>query len=98
MRDYNMSMFLGSYEENKAIGEFVLPEYKTHFEYRISTGDVVGQGTWGIDNGFIHEIAVCDGSVRFANVKKTVAYVVVDQDMYGEPVVEKWNIKHSWKK
>jgi hypothetical protein len=36
----------------------------------------------GIDSGF-----------RYAKVLKTVAYLVVDEDDYGKPVVEKWNIK-----
>ena len=31
---------------------------------------------------------------RYANVKKTVAYIVVDEDEYGLPVVEKWYIKN----
>lgn len=81
-----------------AIGEFVLPEFGTRFEYRISKGDAEGQGDWGIRNGFPHEIAVCDGSVRFAIVKKTVAYVAIDEDEDGKPVVEKWKIRHVWSK
>jgi len=81
-----------------AIGEFIIPEFKTRFEYRISTGDAPRQGDWGIRNGFAHEIAVCDGSVRFANVKKTVAYVAIGEDWDGKPIVEKWQIKHIWKK
>jgi hypothetical protein len=93
-----MSIFQSSYEENKAIGEFRIPEFDTYFEYRISEGKAPGQGTWGLENGFLHEIAVCDGSIRFANVKKTVAYVAVDEDDEGKPVVEKWAIKHTWKK
>jgi hypothetical protein len=34
-----------------------------------------------------------DSGYRYATVKKTVAYVVVDEDEFGLPVVEKWNIK-----
>jgi G:T-mismatch repair DNA endonuclease (very short patch repair protein) len=30
---------------------------------------------------------------RYAKVLKTVAYIVVDEDEYGAPVVEKWDIK-----
>ena len=86
------------YTTNKPVGEFKEKEFGHYFEYRLSDGTASGQGTWGIDNGFIHEIAVCDGSIRFANVKKTVAYVVVDEDKNGKPVVEKWNIKHMWRK
>lgn len=37
----------------------------------------------GLDSGF-----------RYARVLKTVAYVVVDEDEFGKPVVEKWEIKH----
>lgn len=36
-----------------------------------------------------------DQGFRFANVKKTVAYVVTDEDAAGNPVVEKWNIKSN---
>ena len=31
---------------------------------------------------------------RYGTVKKTVAYVVVDEDEYGLPVIEKWYIKN----
>lgn len=93
-----MSIFKGSYEENNACGEFKIVEFGTHFEYRVSKGNAEGQGDWGLKNGFMHEIAVCDGSVRFANVKKTVAYVAVDEDDEGNPVIEKWLIKHTWMK
>ena len=30
---------------------------------------------------------------RYALVKKTVAYIVVDEDEQGNPVTEKWQIK-----
>jgi len=35
-----------------------------------------------------------DSGWRYANVKKTVAYVVVDVDGNGQPVIEKWSIKY----
>ena len=94
-----MSIFQDFLYENQAIGGFTNKEFKTHFEYRVSEGNAPRQGDWGIQNGFEHEIAVCDGSVRFANVKKTVAYVLVGQDDFtGELIVEKWAIKHNWKR
>ena len=34
-----------------------------------------------------------DCGYRYGTVKKTVAYLAVDEDEYGEPVVEKWHIK-----
>jgi hypothetical protein len=43
-----------------------------------------------------HEVAMSDGSFRFAKVLKTVAYIVIDEDEFGEPVIEKWNIKTNW--
>ena len=39
-----------------------------------------------------HIIDVLDGT-RFARVLKTVAYIIVDENSDGDPVVEKWNIK-----
>jgi hypothetical protein len=88
-----MSYFRGSYIENRAMGSFTEKEFGKHFEFRLSDGTALLQGTYGLDHGFQHEIAMCDGSVRFANVKKTVAYVVVDEDDFSNPVVEKWQIK-----
>ena len=47
---------------------------------------------------FPHKVWVTNASsddrgYRYATVKKTVAYVVIDEDDNGEPVIEKWNIK-----
>jgi len=30
---------------------------------------------------------------RYARVLKTVAYIVTDEDDYGQPVIEKWDVK-----
>lgn len=79
-------------------GVFVEKEFGHEFEYRVSKGEAPIQGDWGIKNGFEHEIAICDGTVRFANVKKTVAYVLVDEDAFGNLIVEKWKIKHKWRR
>ena len=56
------------------------------FTYRLTKDE------WAIKNGFLHELDVLDG-YRFANVKKTVTYVSVDEDAEGKPVIEKWIIK-----
>jgi hypothetical protein len=58
------------------------------FEYRANTCTDI--------NDFPHEVAMSDGSFRFAKVLKTVVYVVIDEDEYGLPVVEKWDIKTVW--
>jgi hypothetical protein len=47
---------------------------------------------WALSHGFEFEIDVLDG-VRFCNIKKTVAYVSVDEDAEGNPVVKKWQLK-----
>ena len=49
---------------------------------------------------FDHKIWVGDmiGSpYRYGTVKKTVAYVCIDEDEFGLPVVEKWDLKKCQK-
>ena len=48
---------------------------------------------------FPHLLETNDGQ-RYARILKTVAYIAVDEDQYGQPVVEKWNITShdSWQK
>lgn len=65
---------------------------KKVFEYRKSAGNFAGMP---------HEIFVGDGStngnqIRFARVLNTVAYIVMDEDEFGAPVIEKWSIKTEW--
>jgi len=56
-------------EEN--IGSFIEKEFKHEFTYRNTKDE------WAIAQGYKHEIDVgYNGDVRFANVKKTVAYVL----------------------
>jgi len=38
---------------------------------------------------------VNDSGWRYAKVLKTVAYIVTDENEYGDPVVEKWEIKRG---
>lgn len=40
---------------------------------------------------FPHKLITNDG-FRYANIKKTVAEIAIDEDEYGQPVVEKWQI------
>lgn len=79
--------------DRKPTGIFQEKDKGNWFTYR-PTND-----QWALDNGFLHEIDVLDG-VRFANVKKTVVYVCVDEDAYGKSVVERWDIKghEDWTK
>lgn len=67
-------------------GEFQEVEFGKYFTYK-RTNDF-----WALQHGFQHEIDVLDG-IRYGNVKKTVAYICVDEDEVGAPVINKWNIK-----
>ena len=78
------------------IGQFVEVDHGNYFEYSVNNcesfeGDreayphivwVGGEGVCGM-RGY-----------RYANVKKTVAYIVVDEDDNGL-VIEKWDIKRN---
>ena len=48
-------------------------------------------GDWAADCP--HIVFMSDGSPRYATVKKTVAYIVVDEADNGHPVAERWPIK-----
>ena len=74
------------------IGVFVEKEVGNYFEF--SNND----NPYGVSDvkDFPHKVWVGDTigqGFRYANVKKTVAYIVTDEDEYGNPVVEKWFIK-----
>ena len=65
-------------EEN--IGSFIEKEFKHEFTYRITKDE------WAIAQGYKHEIDCgFNGEILFANVKKTVAYVLC-----GDGVEQKW--------
>ena len=72
------------------IGVFVEKDVGNHFEYSLN-----GERESWCD--FPHKIwvggLVNDQGYRYGTVKKTVAYVAVDEDDMGMPVLEKWNIK-----
>ena len=78
------------------IGMFVEREVGNYFEYSINDDldmpcyykfpHKVWVGSFGIGG---------DCGYRYAIVKKTVAYIVTDEDEYGEPVLEKWHLKKN---
>ena len=73
--------------KSNILGEFQEKEHGHFFSYKETTDG------WAVSRGMTHEIDVLDG-FRFGIVKKTVAYISVDEDEYGNPVLEKWNIKN----
>lgn len=66
-------------------GEFYVPETRCYFTFRPAADP------WAEKHELIHAIDVLDG-VRFGIVRKTLAYVAVDEDQYGNPVFERWII------
>lgn len=75
------------------VGRFVEREVGNYFEYSLNDDD------FDFCKEFAHKVwvggLVNDQGYRYANVKKTVAYVCVDEDEYGRPVVEKWQLKNN---
>jgi hypothetical protein len=75
-------------EDPAVLGQFREKDYGKRFEF-------AERLDFSIFSEFPHQIFVGEaGEVRYGLVKKTVAYVVVDEDEYGEPVVSKWQIKN----
>lgn len=67
-------------------GEFCLPETKRWFTFQPNTDDA-----WGLRHDLIHKIDVGDG-YRCGIVRQGVAYIAVDENEYGAPVLERWTI------
>ena len=83
-----MAMSSPSVDYRTIAGQFEEREFGNYFEYRASEGNPAGMP---------HEIFVGPHEdVRFGRVLKTVAYIVVDEDEYGAPVIEKWDVKSIW--
>ena len=70
----------------KPIGAFQEREVGNWFEFSYN------DDTGAFCEDFPHKIWVCDG-YRYGNVKKTVVVICIDEDEYGLPVTQKWNIK-----
>ena len=85
---------MGYYTYTKApIGNFIEKDHGNNFEYSLNDDPF----SWCED--FPHKIwvggLVNDQGYRYGIVKKTVAYVAVDEDEFGLPVVEKWDLKKN---
>ena len=73
------------------VGVFVEKDAGNYFEYSLNDE----RENWC---DFPHKIWVGDvigQGYRYGIVKKTVAYVAVDEDEFGLPVMEKWNLKKN---
>jgi hypothetical protein len=72
--------------DSKVLGQFREKEFDHSFEFAENDG-------WFADE-YPHKIFVGNDETRIGLVKKTVAYVVVDEGDDGSPVVQKWSIKN----
>jgi hypothetical protein len=74
------------------IGAFVEKSVGNTFEFSVNDEQ-------GDSPEWPHRVWVASGKIandsgwRYAKVMQTVAYIVVDENDYGEAVVEKWDIK-----
>lgn len=74
------------------IGVFVEKDTGNYFEFSINEDHMAADE----NGGFTHKVWVGDTigwPYRYAVVMKTVAYIAVDEDDEGLPVVEKWYLK-----
>jgi hypothetical protein len=81
--------------DSSILGSFYEKEYGKFFEFSVNTDD------FDFAQGHPHKIWVTtpregiDSGYRYGTVKKTVAYIVTDEDHTGAPVVEKWTLKQN---
>jgi hypothetical protein len=77
------------------IGCFVERDTGNYFEYSVNDDPI------SMCEDFPHKVWVGGEGVcgmrgyRYGIVKKTVAYVCVDEDEFGLPVLEKWQLKKN---
>ena len=87
---------MGYYTYTEApIGNFIEKDHGNNFEYSLNNEQ--DDYSKSIAENYPHKVWVGDvvngNGYRYGLVKKTVAYVCVDEDDYGQPVIEKWHIK-----
>ena len=74
------------------IGSFVEKDTGNVFEYSVNNDALM------FCEDLPHKVWVGDvvgHGYRYAIVKKTVAYVAVDEDVNGLPVLEKWELRNN---
>ena len=81
--------------DSSILGGFYEKECGKFFEFSRNDDD------FDFAQGYPHKIWVTtprpgiDSGYRYGIVKKTVAYIVTDEDDTGAPVVEKWELKQN---
>ena len=79
--------------DGSILGRFVENERGKLFEY--SENRQNNAPPWGLPHlvWVTEPIEGLDSGFRYAIVKKTVAYIAIDEDAEGQPIMEKWQIK-----
>lgn len=80
-----LSVYKNAGGDGSILGQFVEKDHGRTFEFSTASSTPF--------EGFGELVWLGNEQTRYARVLKTVAYVVVDEGLDGEPVVEKWNIK-----
>jgi hypothetical protein len=83
--------------DKSILGGFREKDHGHWFEYS-RNDDMLDLGVEFQAEEYPHKVWVTtpskmDSGFRYAVVKKTVAYIVTDEDDSGNPVVERWDIK-----
>ena len=84
------------------IGSFVEKSVGLTHEYSLIEEKDKFHGWGGAWHMYKHKLWIREDlwtqtGYRYALIKKTVAYIVVDEDDAGLPVIEKWDIKQHYK-
>ena len=85
-------MALAPFSVEPVLGEFVEKDHGNYFEYSENTHCFLD---FHKDYPHVVWVGGLGQRYRYAHVKKTVAYVCVDEDEFGLPVVEKWFLKKN---
>ena len=70
-------------------GCFTHKEFGTYFEFSAAT---TAESAW-TEPQYNMKVWVGGHHWRLAQVLKTVVHVIVDEDQYGRPILERWPIK-----
>jgi hypothetical protein len=71
--------------DGSILGQFTEKDHGRTFEFSTAKSTPFA--------GYDVLVWIGDGTYRFGRVLKTVAYIVIDEGLDGEPVCEKWEIK-----
>lgn len=85
-------MALAPFSVEPVLGEFTEKDFGNYFHY--SVNDDMDMPDFA---KYPHKVWVggLGQQYRYGLVKKTVAYICVDEDEFGLPVVEKWYLKKN---